>query len=137
MAIAKEANVKAKIMIVDDEENLIYFLRQALEFQFPGCSVDAAYSGEEGLSHLAEHAYDLIIADYRMPGFSGLELIQGVRYLDSQTRIILMTAYGSDDLRGEAGTLGVSHYFQKPFDVDEMLAAVGRLIGAGEGIAGA
>jgi len=129
--------VESKIMIVDDEETLVYYLRQALQLQFPGCSVDVAYSGEEGLSHLAQHAYDLIIADYRMPGFSGLELIRGVRYLDASTYLILMTAYGTDDLRAEAQLLGVSYYFQKPFEVDEMLAAVGRLIGARKRIASA
>ncbi|MBN1138478.1 MAG: response regulator [Anaerolineae bacterium] len=118
----------ARILIVDDEEDLVYFLRQALLLEFPDGCVDLAYSGEEGLSRLAVHAYDLIIADYRMPGFSGLELIKGVRYLDPRTSIILMTAYGSEELWQEAQELGVTHCFSKPFQIDEMLSAVSQLL---------
>jgi DNA-binding NtrC family response regulator len=118
----------AKILIVDDEEDLAYSLKQALLLQFPDSSVDMAYSGEEGLSRLAASAYDLIIADYRMPGFSGLELIKGVRYLDPRTSIILMTAYGSEELQQEAKVLGVARYFSKPFDLDEMLLTVSQLL---------
>ena len=118
----------ANILIVDDEENLVYFLKQALLFRFPDSVVDAAYSGEEGLSRLAVNPYDLIIADYRMPGFSGLDLIKGVRYLDPRTSIILMTAYGSEELWEEAKELGVIHYFSKPFEIDEVLSAVSQLL---------
>ena len=118
----------ARILIVDDEENLVFFLKQALLFRFPDSCVDMANSGEEGLSHLAVHAYDLIIADYRMPGLGGMELIKGVRYLDPHTPIILMTAYGSEELGQEAAGLGVARYFGKPFEIDEMLSAVGQLL---------
>ena len=117
-----------RILIVDDEENLVYFLKQALQYRFPDGAVDTAYSGEEGLSCLAVNRYNLIIADYRMPGFSGMELIKGVRYLDPRTSIILMTAYGSAELGQEAKALGVAHYFSKPFEIDEMLSAVGQLL---------
>jgi two-component system, response regulator, stage 0 sporulation protein F len=118
----------ARILIVDDEKNLVYLLEQALLLQFPDGAVDVAYSGEEGLSRLAVHPYDLIIADYRMPGFSGLDLIKGVRYLDPRTSIILMTAYGSEELWEEAKGLGVIHYFSKPFEIDEVLSAVSQLL---------
>lgn len=120
--------MKAEILIVDDEENLVYFLREALRLEFPDCGIQVAGSGEEGLSRLAEHHYDLIIADYRMPGFSGLELIHGVRYLDPHTAIILMTGFGSDELRGQAEELAIDRYFPKPFELDEMLAAVTELL---------
>jgi DNA-binding NtrC family response regulator len=118
----------ARILIVDDEQNLVFFLKEALVFRFPDGCVDTAYSGEEGLSRLAVSGYDLIIADYRMPGFNGLELIKGVRYLDPRTSIILMTAYGSEELWQEAQKLGVARCFGKPFDMDEMLLAVSELL---------
>jgi len=118
----------AQILIVDDEKDLAYFLKEALRLRFPDVDVDLAYSGEEALSRLAVHLYDLIIADYRMPGFSGLDLIKGVRYLDPRTSIILMTAYGSEELWEEAKGLGVIHYFSKPFEIDEVLSAVSQLL---------
>jgi YesN/AraC family two-component response regulator len=121
-----------RILIVDDEENLARFLQQALLLEFPGgeAVVDLAYSGEEGLSRLAAQSYDLIIADYRMPGFNGLELVKGVRYLDPYTAIILMTAFGSDELVREAQELGVKQFFSKPFEIDNMLLVVRQLLPA-------
>jgi DNA-binding response OmpR family regulator len=100
--------MKPKILIVDDERHLVGSLQQTLLLEFPGSQVDAAYSGEEGLSRLAECTYDLILADLRMPGFDGLELIRGVRYLSPDVPIVLMTGYGSDLIRDEARELGVS-----------------------------
>jgi DNA-binding response OmpR family regulator len=118
----------SRVLIVDDEKRLAYSLGQTLQLDFPDCQVDMAYSGEEALSSLACNAYDLIIADVRMPGVSGLELIKGVRYLDAQVPIILMTGYGSASLRREAAMLGVDHYVDKPFDIDELIFMVGQLL---------
>jgi two-component system response regulator PilR (NtrC family) len=120
--------MEAKVLIVDDEKHLVRFLRQTLLLEFPGCHVDATYSGEEALSCLAKCSYDLIIADLRMPGFDGFELIRGVRYLDPDVPIILMTGYGSQSVRAEASELGVNQYVDKPFDVGELLRGVRRLL---------
>ncbi len=123
--------MKGKILIVDDEEDLVIALRQALLLEFPDSQVDVALSGEEGLSQLARSAYDLLIADLRMPGFNGLELIKGVRYLEPQVPIILMTAYGSESLWNEVAQLGVRYCFDKPFDIRDMLLAICDLLGQG------
>jgi DNA-binding NtrC family response regulator len=120
--------MSARVLIVDDEKRLAYFLGQTLQLDFPECQVDTAYSGEEALSSLASNTYDLIIADVRMPGVSGMELIKGVRYLDAEVPIILMTGYGSASLRREAATLGVNHYVDKPFDVDNLISTVSQLL---------
>ena len=124
--------MKPKILIVDDERHLVGSLQQTLLLEFPGGLVDAAYSGEEGLSRLAESTYDLILADLRMPGFDGLELIRGVRYLSPDVPIVLMTGYGSDLIRDEAAELGVSDYVEKPFDVSDLLRVVRDLLQGGE-----
>lgn len=118
----------AKILLVDDERALVRTLQQILLLDFPDVCVDPAYSGEEALSRLADSAYDLIIADLRMPGFDGLELVRGVRYVDPDIPIVLMTAYGSRTLRKQAFELGVNHFIDKPFDPDDMLLAVGACL---------
>jgi DNA-binding response OmpR family regulator len=120
--------MSVRILIVDDEEDLVNTLQRLLQHEFPGSRVDAAFSGEEGLSWLAARSYDLLIADVRMPGFDGLELIKGVRYLDTRVPIVLMTGYGSMSVREEADQLGVDLYVAKPFDVDKMLSAVRKLL---------
>jgi DNA-binding NtrC family response regulator len=123
-----EGDMAANILLVDDEEGLVFMLRQSLMLEFPGCCVDAAYSGEEALSRLAGQRYDLIIADYRMPGFSGLDLIRGVRYQDGEVPIILITGYGTAVTRQEAQDLAVNHYFEKPFDIDLLLDTVQQIL---------
>jgi DNA-binding NtrC family response regulator len=128
----EEGQMGSKILIVDDEVSLVYVLRQALLLSFPEAQVDMAHSGEEGLSRLADRSYDLIIADFRMPGFNGLDLIKGVRYLDSTVPVILITGYGSPEVQAEAEGLGVDEYMEKPFNVEGMLTAVGRLLSSGE-----
>jgi two-component system response regulator HydG len=120
--------MSVKILIVDDEEDLVNTLQRLLLSEFPGGRVDMAFSGEEGLSCLAASSYDLLIADFRMPGFDGLELIKGVRYLDARVPIVLMTGYGSTLVQKEADQLGVNLYVAKPFDVDKMLSAVRKLL---------
>jgi putative two-component system response regulator len=128
VVIAREDEMAARILIVDDEKNLVFFLRQTLQLEFPGVIVDEAHSGEEGLSCLAEAVYDLLIADLRMPGFNGLALVKGVRYLDQKVHIILITGYGSPELRAEAMRLGVDDYLEKPLDVRDLLLAVQRCL---------
>ena len=118
-------------MIVDDERPLIGLLQQILSLDFPGVQIDAAFSGEEALSRLAGSGYDLIIADLRMPGFDGLELIKGVRYMEPEVPIILMTAYGSESVKGQADGLGVNYCLDKPFDVAEIIQAVGTCLPTG------
>jgi YesN/AraC family two-component response regulator len=118
----------ARILIVDDEQNLAHTLGQTLQLDFPDAEIDAAYSGEEGLSRLAEASYDLLIADLRMPGFSGLDLIKGVRYLDQTVPIILITGYGSPGLREECAQLGVNDYLDKPLDTADLISSVRRCL---------
>jgi YesN/AraC family two-component response regulator len=128
--------VSIKILVVDDEKSLVYSLRQALVWELPDSEVETAYSGEEALSKLADTSYDLILADVRMPGFDGIALIRGVRYLDPRVPVILMTGFGSPALRREAAQLGVDHYIDKPFDVAELMDTIHRLLGrpeAGDG----
>jgi two-component system response regulator TctD len=123
-----EDRMGVKFLIVDDEENLVFFLRRTLLMEFPESQVDTAYSGEEGLSRMAEQSYDLIIADLRMPGVDGRDLIKGIRYLDATVPIILMTGYGSEALKEEAAKLGIDYYMDKPFDMGEMSAIITRLL---------
>ena len=120
--------MSTRILIVDDERPLVAFLEQMLALELPASSVDGAYSGEEALSCMAQHTYDLIIADLRMPGFDGLELVKGVRYLDPDVPIVLMTGFGSKPLQKEASQLGVTHYIDKPFEVEDLLVVIQDLV---------
>lgn len=122
-----------RVLIVDDEETLAFLLGQSLEMCLPDCAVEVVHSSEEALISVARQNYDLILADVRMPGdLGGLELIEEVRRLDADVPVILMTGYGSADLRVRAAALGVNHCVDKPFDIDRLMAIAGQLLAGKE-----
>ncbi len=67
---------------------------------------------------------DIIVSDIRMPGYTGLEVLEGLREMYWSIPMILMTAFGSDETREEASRLGATAFFSKPFDVDDLKTAI-------------
>ena len=133
---ARAPREQRQILIVDDEESLAFFLRQGLLEADPGWLIDTAATGEEAVIKINRFAYRLIISDLRMPGLNGLELIQMIRALEPQTRVVLMTAYGSSKVEEEARRLGVFRYLAKPFAIEEVKALATEALGAEVGARG-
>jgi len=84
---------------------------------------------EEGALAGAFEPTDLIVSDVRMPGVGGLEILSGLRSLDSDLPVILITAFGSWETHEEALRLGAAAVLDKPFAVDELAALVRRALG--------
>ena len=106
-----------RILIVDDEEDLLFVLKEMLERLSAGYHVVTAKDGFAALKNLEEQTFDLVITDYRMAGMDGLELLASVRYKQPNVKVILMTAYNSDALRAEAQRSKVFEYLTKPLDL--------------------
>jgi YesN/AraC family two-component response regulator len=104
-----------RILIVDDEPTLIFFLKQGLQDTQGVYLVDGASSGEEALTKLTYNLYDLLITDLKMPGISGFTLVEVARSLHPNINVILMTAYGSREVQDESEQLEVNGYLIKPF----------------------
>jgi CheY-like chemotaxis protein len=113
-----------RILIVDDEQKVAFFLSQALERSNRNYDVTIAHSGEEAMEYLRETKVDLLVTDLRMPGISGLELVRWARTNSPKTRTILITAYGSTEVEAEANRLQTDHYIAKPFAIDVFTQAV-------------
>jgi CheY-like chemotaxis protein len=112
-----------RILIVDDEKSTVFFLSENLTELGSGYEIETAGSGEEALHMIANHPFDLVITDLRMPGVDGLGLIEAIRATNPKTRLILMTAYGSDEVEASARRLEVYRYITKPFRVEELIDA--------------
>ena len=112
------------VLIVDDEPKVAFFLSKALERSNRDYCVSVAHSGEEALEVLNQSSVDLLVTDLRMPGISGLELIRWVRASSPQTRTILITAYGNDEVEAETRRLEAYRYITKPFDIGDFTQAV-------------
>jgi DNA-binding NtrC family response regulator len=119
----------ANVLIVDDEESLAFFLQQSLLGRNKGWRVEIAGSAEEALVKLGRCRYEVVVADLRMSGINGLELVAAVRSIDPGTRVILMTAYGSEEIEAEARRLQVYGYVTKPFKMERMRALVRSAVG--------
>nr|HQH70751.1 response regulator [bacterium] len=110
------------ILVVDDDPNQRNLLVSFLTGQ--GFLVAAAASGEEALEILDARDVRLMISDVRMPGVSGLEMLQRSREKFSTLPILLITAY--PDIRDAVHAMrdGAVNYLEKPVDLDELLASV-------------
>ena len=116
---------KARILVVDDEEGMCEFLQYLLEGE--GYEVDVAHSGDQALAKVEESSFDLILADIKMPGIDGLEMLRHMREADENTVVIVMTGYSSLESAIKAIKYDASDYLTKPFDdPDAVLAAVER-----------
>jgi two-component system response regulator RegA len=112
------------LLIVDDDATLRDRLARALRER--GCDVRTAANHGEAMAVANRESPEMVVVDLRMPGPSGLELVRDLKALDPETRIVVLTGYGSIPTAIDAVRLGASHYLQKPADADEILAAFKR-----------
>ena len=112
------------ILVVDDDERLRERLGRALQAR--GLSVKLASNYDDALRVARESLPEMAVVDLRMPGPSGLELIRALKELDPETRIVVLTGYGSIATTIDAMRLGAVYYLQKPADADDVLSAFAR-----------
>src|SRR5687767_465847 len=89
-----------------------------------GFTVETAATGEEGVAAAKGNVFDVILSDMRMPGISGLVVLQRLRALKVDSAFIIMTGFGTVDTAVEAMKLGAVDFVQKPFFRDELLMRV-------------
>jgi DNA-binding NtrC family response regulator len=113
------------VLVVDDEALLRWSLRERLAQL--GYRVLEAETGQAALDRLQD-GVDLVLLDFRLPDTDGLDLLKKIKKLDSDTLVILMTAYSSIDSAVEAIKQGAYHYANKPFNLDEMMILVEKAL---------
>jgi len=115
---------KPLILLIDDEQSLLETLSVLLKGE--GYGVIAELTGAGGVKAFREHGPDLVLSDVRMPRMSGIEVLEEIRRTNPNTPVVLMTAQASLQSAIQAVNLGATHYVQKPFENDELLAVLGR-----------
>ena len=121
----REARV-ARILVVDDERSMREFLEILL--QRDGHAVVSCASAQEALVALQSDSFDLVISDIKMPGMSGVELLQQTHEIAPDTLVVLITAHGTAESAVEAMKLGVYDYLTKPCSVDEIRLVVEKAL---------
>jgi DNA-binding NtrC family response regulator len=117
-----------KVLIVDDEPTILMTLSHLL-----GSKVTTVITSsriEEAEEALSRYKFDLVIADIRlsgMYGIEGLELLSYIKQLSPETEVIIMTAYGSEEMREDAYSRGALQYYEKPIDITQLISEVQSL----------
>jgi len=117
---------RVKILVIDDDESFQRILEYNLAQE--GYAVLAAGSGEQGLELLRKEGADLVVTDVRMPGMNGLQVLEGVRKIDPNIQVIIITAFGTIEMAVEAMKAGAFHYISKPFNRDELKLTIKKAL---------
>lgn len=112
------------ILVVDDDERVLFVLNRALRALKNGYRVETARSGEEALEKAKARPYDILITDIVMSGMDGVELTEAIRDLRPDTVVIWITAHGRHRLQPNGKRLHVHQCLEKPIKIAEIRQAV-------------
>ncbi len=123
----KNEIIRKYVLLVDDEEGIC----QLFKFMFEEREhylLETANNSIEAFRLLQKHKYDLLITDIRMPWMDGIDFLKTIQFMDMSK--VIITGYPNDETRSLAKRLGVTEYIVKPFDKDDLLTRIDKLLGA-------
>ena len=117
-----------RILIVDDNRDLLAAMAEMLQLSFPSSQVDTAHSAPVGLERARATRYDVVLCDYRMPGINGMSLLNELKELKPGLPIILITADTDETVGGRAFEKGAFGVLLKPLDSDEVVRVINQVL---------
>ena len=122
-----------KVAIVDDNRELANLLQQYLSSQQDMQVVAVAYNGQECLDLIAKTDVDVVVLDIIMPHLDGLAVLERMKDLNKPKlpSMIMLTAFGQEDVMKKAVDLGAAYFVLKPFDMDELVRNIRQVVGKG------
>ena len=120
------ADKSFSILLVEDEENLQEALKLNLELE--GYAVTSAYNGTEALKAVQQEYFDLIILDVMLPELDGISVLETIRLQNNQLPVLILSAKNSSADRVNEHKKGADDYLTKPFNLEELLLRVQKLI---------
>lgn len=119
-------SAKANILVVDDDE--VVRLSHLRSLRGPSWNVEAAWDGNEAISAMEKHPFDVVLLDLRMPGTDGLSVLKTIKQRWPESEVIIITGYATVDSVKEAVRLGASDYLAKPVGPDDVINATNGAI---------
>jgi len=127
--MAAEDVLRERILVVDDEENLLHFLSKLLKGE--GYRVKTAETGAKALESVQRSDFDLAILDIKLPDMDGVAVLRAFREVVPEANVVMITAYGSIESAVEAMKAGAYDYIVKPFRAEEILKVVHKALEQG------
>ena len=119
-----DAPMRARILVVDDEDQVVQIFRDLLTQQ--GYEVASSDNGDDAIHKVTTGRFDLVLTDINLPGVDGLEVVRAAKAADKDTVVILITGYASTTTAIDALRQGAYDYITKPFDLWETAKAIER-----------
>ncbi|AJC74082.1 MULTISPECIES: response regulator [Pseudothermotoga] len=119
-----------KVLVVDDSPLVRNLVKKALAGNSEFSVVGEASNGKEAVEMAQKLEPDIITLDVTMPVMDGLEAAREILKRNSRVKILLLSAMGDDSLISQAQSLGIKHSLQKPFKAEQLLEALGKVLGA-------
>lgn len=123
-----DEGMKERILIVDDQLGIRLLLKEILQKE--GYSTFQAANGYQAIEITKKENPDLVLLDMRLPEMNGIEILQELKKISPDIRVIIMTAYGEQELIDTAKNIGILDYITKPFEIEEIRRIVKEKIKA-------
>lgn len=122
---------KIKVCLVDDNKELVSMLESYVAAQDDMEVIGTAYNGQECLNLLADKQPDVLVLDIIMPHLEGLAVLEKMRHIErlKQPSVIMLTAFGQEDVTKKAVDLGASYFILKPFDMENLTSHIRQVSG--------
>lgn len=124
----QQTNTPASILIVEDNPAAKKIISRMVTMQFPDAAVYLAGDGVIGVELFKKHTPDIVITDINMPGMDGVQMANEIKSLKPDTKFIVFTAYKEEQFLEQFSRIGARTYLMKPFDLEELMVAIGKCI---------
>lgn len=118
----------SRVLLVDDEKDLLLVTQKFLEKELPKFNFHAVHTAYEAIETLEESHFDIIVSDYQMPGMDGLELLEWLRKQDNLTPFVMFTGRGREEVAIRALNLGADYYLRKSRDPESLYKELSHII---------
>lgn len=123
----REKNMPERLLIVDDEPDMLKLMSMIIREKTPYEAV-TTNNPLEALEFAKKGGFDLVIADLKMPGLDGMELLEAINKADEEIPVIIMTAYGTVESAMETMRKGAFDFITKPFKKEQMLYTIDKAL---------
>ena len=120
-----------RVLVVDDNRDLGKLTSEILKER--GFRVNIAFDGVSALARIKQEPYDLMILDYRLPGISGLTVLEKTQQIRPNLKTIMISAFGNESTKARAKELGAYAFLDKPFNIDGLVKVVKKTLSKGKG----
>ncbi len=116
--------MKARLLVVDDEEQFVEALSERLSMR--GYDVTTSLTGEDAIEKIKNYNFDVVILDVRLPGIEGTEVLREIKSLKPLTEVIMMTGHGTVEMAIEGMKLGAFDFLMKPCETEDLTAKIDK-----------